>query len=157
MRRSGLRLFRATLDFLFQTLDFGIRSRAVYFVFSLRFCKLGFHLRFDERAVVYLDYGLVLTARSKFRLDFGKLGVGFCAFNLVFSLCFRKLGVKLGFEQRGIIRLHGRRLLCAGRHFRPYSLKFGVCFCALYVVLRLHSHALGVSLGFRELGVHLRP
>ncbi len=75
LARSGSGIAAAPVFFLaasavfglfFESCYFRIRAFALDFVFSLRFCKLGFHLRLYERAVILIKNGL----RS--------VGVGLC-------------------------------------------------------------------------------
>ena len=155
LRRTVLRcidLLHTAFHFVFKALKFCFRLDAFDLVFSLRFGKLGFHLRLYKRAVVGVRYGRMRRAGFQFRFYSCKLGVRLCAFHLVLRLHFHTLGFHLGAHKfRLRIGVARRRLRGTGFHLRPYSCKLGVSPCAFHLVLRLHFHTLGFHLGAHKL------
>ena len=156
--------------FGFYSFELGFRFRAFYVVFSLRFRKLGFHLRFDERAVVYkaLTRLCVLLKHLKLLRVQRQLRIKSCDFRFRASSLFivlsrfdrhfsavpffeqtLTLGFELCFHSVAVIGLHVNNGLiltpCGERRIK--SCDFGLRTGSLFIVFGLlSSHFRTVSL-----------
>ncbi len=143
---------RTAFHFVFKPLDFRFCFGSFDFVFSLCFGKLGFHLRFYKRAVVYLlDDGLLLASRKLCPYPC-KLGVRLSAFYGVFSLCLGKLRFHLRFNKRAVVCTLCRLLYRLG--FLCTAFKF--VFKSFYLEIRSRAFDVVLSLRLGKLCLHLR-
>ena len=122
----------------------------------MRLCKLRFHLRLYQRAVIICGDGLllILTTRRKLGVEPCDFRFSFCALLVVFSLRGRHFGTVPGFEDTLPFRFFASS--CGFLFLRKLFVGFGLAnrtaFCRFFAVFLFHSRRFFFKAAYFGLG-----